>query len=152
MFYRRVFGFPRFGYTNPFNQLELLRRQMDQLSDAFDQGMAGAPPAGVFPLINLTEDQDKYYLKAEIPGVKNDDLNIQADGNSISVSGERKIEAEGDDVKYHRKEREAGKFSRMVSLPGDIDADKIDAQLKHGVLEVVIPKAEAVKPRQITVR
>lgn len=152
MFYRRVFGLPRVGYTSPFGQLELLRRQMDRLSEAFDMDVSGAPPAGVFPLINLTEDRDSYCLKAELPGVKAEALEIQADGNSISVSGERKIDAEGDGVKYHRKEREAGKFSRMVSMPGEIEADKIDAQLKNGILEIVIPKAEAVRPRQIAVK
>ena len=125
---------------------------MDRLSEAFDTDASSALPAGVYPLINLAEDRDNYYLKAELPGVKADVLDIQADGNSISLSGERKIETEGDAVKYHRKEREAGSFSRIVSLPGDIDADKIDAHMKNGILEVVIPKAETVKPKQINVK
>ena len=152
MFYRRVFEFPRAGYANPISQLDFLRRQMDQLSEAFDMNASTTPPAGVFPLINLTEDRDNYYLKAELPGVNADALDIQVDAKSLSLSGERKIETENNGVKYHRKEREAGKFSRMIGLPGEIDADKIDAQLKNGLLEIVIPKAEAVKPRQITVK
>lgn len=152
MIYRNIFGFPRSSFAHPFSQLENLRRQMDRLSEAFGPGFSALPAAGVFPPISLSEDRDNYYLDAELPGVKADALDIQADAKSLSLSGERKIETENDNVKYHRKEREAGKFSRMVSLPGEIDADRIEAQLKNGVLEVVIPKAEAVKPRQITIK
>ena len=152
MFYRRSFGYPSVGVYSPFNRFDSLRQQMDRLSEALDMGVSTPASAGVFPLVNLTEDQDNYYIKAELPGLKADALDIQADGQSISLSGERKIEAENDGVKYHRKEREAGKFSRMIGLPGEIDADKIDAQLKHGILEIVVPKAEAVKPKQITVK
>ena len=152
MFYRRVFGYPSVGFANPVSRLDHLKRQMDRLAEAFDMGAVGTPAAGVYPLINLTEDRDNYYLKAELPGVKADTLDIQADAKSLSLSGERKIETANNGVKYHRKERESGKFSRMIGLPGEIDAAKIDAKLKHGVLEIAIPKAEAVKPRQITVK
>ena len=85
-------------------------------------------------LINLSEDTENYYVRAELPGVKGDDLDIKADGRSISLSGERKIEIEGNGVKYHRREREAGKFARMVSLPGEIDSEKVGASLKDGLL------------------
>jgi len=152
MFYKRVFGIPRAGFASPFSQFELLRQQMERLSEAFDLGTSSTPSAGVFPLINLTEDRNNYYIKAELPGVKASVLDIQAKDKSISVSGERKIEAEIDDVKYHRKEREEGKFSRMISLPGEIDEEKIDAQLKSGILKIVVPKSEAAKPRKITVK
>jgi HSP20 family protein len=125
---------------------------MDRLSEAFDTGATPTLPAGVFPLIKLTEDQDGYCVKAEIPGVKSDALEIHASAKSLSISGERVIEAEGNEIKYHRKEREAGKFSRMISLPDDVDAGKIDANLKDGILTISLPKAEAVRPRQITVK
>jgi HSP20 family protein len=125
---------------------------MDRLSEAFDPGLSHTLPAGVFPLINLTEDGDNYYLRAELPGLKADALNIQADAKGLSISGERVIEAEGEAIKYHRKEREAGKFSRMIRLPGEVDSAKIDASLNDGILKIVIPKAEAVKPRRITIQ
>jgi len=107
--------------------------------------------AGVFPLINLTEDRDNYYVRAEMPGVKADELDIQATVNSLSISGERKIPSEGENVKYHRREREAGTFSRIVSLPGEVDMDKVEASHENGILTVMTPKAEAAKPKQIRV-
>ena len=108
--------------------------------------------AGVFPLINLTEDKDNYYVRAEMPGLKADDISISVANNNLSISGERKIASEGENVRYHRREREAGTFNRIVALPGDVDADKVEANHVNGVLTVVIPKAEAAKPKQITVR
>jgi len=80
------------------------------------------------------------------------DLDIQATANSISITGERKLPSENKDARWHRREREAGKFSRMISMPGEIDPNKVDASLVNGILTVVVPKAEVSKPRQITVR
>lgn len=152
MIYRRVFDSPFTGWSSPFSELERMRRQMDNLMQGISGDVARSVPAGVFPLVNLSEDTENYYVRAELPGVKGDDLDIKADGRSISLSGERKIEIEGNGVKYHRREREAGKFARMVSLPGEIDPEKVSASLKDGLLKVVVPKAEAVKPRAIKVQ
>jgi HSP20 family protein len=105
----------------------------------------------VFPLVNLTEDKDNYYVRAELPGVKADELDIQATANNLAISGERKIAAAAEGARYHRREREAGTFSRMIGLPGDIDTAKVNAQLQNGILTVVVPKAEVAKPKQITV-
>jgi len=117
MIYRRMFGLPTWNVRSPFHELARMRQQMDNyLSNASGSSLPNLH-AGVFPSINLTEDQDHYYVRAELPGISADDLDIQANGNSLSISGERKIEAEKDSVRYHRKEREAGKFSRAVSLP-----------------------------------
>jgi HSP20 family protein len=110
------------------------------------------PQAGVFPLINLTEDRNSYFIRAELPGVKAEELNIQATGNNISIAGERKIASEEEGAKYHRKEREAGSFSRAIALPGDVDTGKIEAKLTDGVLTLTVAKAEAAKPKQITVQ
>jgi HSP20 family protein len=152
MIYRRVFGLPTSRLRSPFEQLEGMRRQMDRWYEDLSTSPFQSDTAGVFPLINLTEDKDKYYLRAELPGVKSNELDIQATGNTISISGERKISAQAENVKYHRKEREAGKFSRAFSLPGDIDHDKVTADLKDGILTVTIPKAEVAKPKQIAVK
>ena len=110
------------------------------------------PQAGVFPLINLTEDKNNYYVRAELPGVKGEELDIQATSNNITIAGERKIAAEGEETRYHRREREAGKFSRAIGLPDEVDPDKVDAKLEDGVLTIVVSKAEAIKPKQITVK
>ena len=82
---------------------------------------------------------------------KSDALDIQATGKTISISGERKIIKENDTARYHRREREAGKFSRVMAMPSDIDPDRIEARLENGILTVMVPKSEAAKPRQIKV-
>ena len=151
MIYRRVFGVPTTEYRSPFSELERMQRNMNRLMDAFSGQTVAGRTAGVFPLVNLTEDSDNYYVRAELPGLKSDELNIQAERNTISLSGERKIAAEGDNVKYHRREREAGTFSRVIGLPGEADPDKVEAGLVDGILSITIPKAEAAKPKQITV-
>jgi HSP20 family protein len=152
MIYRSMFGLPSWRVRTPFDELDRMRQEMDRLSEAFTGRRAGRLSAGVFPLVNLTEDAESYYIRAELPGIKADDLDIQVTGNSVSLAGERKIAAEGDGVKYHRREREGGTFSRMMTLPGDIDAEKVEADLVNGVLTLKIAKAEAAKPKQITVR
>ena len=107
--------------------------------------------AGVFPLLNLTEDKDNYYIRAELPGMKAEDLGIQIADKTLTISGERKIPEEGGKIRYHRRERDAGRFSRAIGLPGEIDNDRIEAQMRDGLLTVIIPKAEVAKPKQITV-
>jgi HSP20 family protein len=102
--------------------------------------------------MNVTHDQDNYYVRAELPGLKADDLDISVTGETLSISGERKLPVEDEKAQYHRREREAGSFSRIVSLPGQIDAKKVEARCTNGVLTVTLPKAEAAKPKQITIK
>ena len=151
MIYRRFFNVPTWRFRSPLEELHRMRQQLDQLFED-----AAAPhqrlSAGVFPLINLTEDKDNYYIRAELPGVKGEELDIQVTGNNLGISGERKIAAEKEGAKYHRREREAGRFSRMIGLPGDINADKVNAKIENGILTVVVAKAEAAKPKQISVK
>ena len=149
MIYRRLFDFPTWRLRSPWDELHRMRQQLEQM---FDEAPYQRASAGVFPLINLTEDKNNYYVRAELPGVKADELDIQASANNIAISGERKIAAEDQSARYHRREREAGSFSRMISLPGDIDTNKVDAKLENGILTVVISKAEAAKPKQITIK
>jgi len=127
-----------------------MRQQMDRLVEEA-RAPYQAPQAGVFPLTNLSEDKDNYYVRAELPGVKGDELDIQVTGQNLAISGERKISSEQDGARYHRREREGGTFSRMIGLPGDINRDNVDAKLENGILTVVVPKAEIAKPKQITV-
>jgi HSP20 family protein len=126
---------------------------MDQLSGHFRRSAFAqeSPFAGVFPLINLTEDPSHYYIRAELPGIKADALDVQVVGKKVALSGERNAESPEDGVRYHRRERDAGKFSRVVTLPKDIQADKVEAKLAHGLLTLTIPKSEAAKPRQISI-
>jgi len=152
MFYRRLFDFPTRGLRSPLTELDRLRQQMEKWQGALSEGAFPIPAAGVFPLTNVTEDKDNYYVRAELPGIKSDELDIQVTVKGISISGERKIPVEGNNVKYHRREREAGKFSRTINLPEDVDVNKVDASLKNGILTVTIPKAEIAKPRQISIK
>ena len=152
MIYRSMYGVPAWRVRSPFNELDRMQRQMDRLFNAFGGQREGQISAGVFPPINLSEDQENYFVRAELPGIQADKLDIQATGNSLSLSGERKITEEGNGVRYHRREREGGTFSRVITLPGDIDAGKVDAELANGILTIKIAKAEEAKPKQITVR
>ena len=136
MLYRRMFDFPTWRFRSPFEEPERLRRQMERRVDEFTGTPFQLARAGVFPLINLTEDKDNYYARAELPGLKADELDIQATANSVAISGERKIPKEEEGAKYHRREREAGKFSRMIALSGEINADKVEANLSNGILTV----------------
>lgn len=128
-----------------------MRRQVDRLYQGLFSPSARTG-AGVFPLINLTEGKERYTIRAELPGVGSEELDIQATANTLSLSGERKIPAEDSEAKYHRRERESGRFSRVISLPGEINPDKVEASLVNGILTIVVSKAEASKPRQISVR
>lgn len=150
MIYRRLFNVPTWRVSSPFDELERLRQRMDRLYEDAVGAHRGAQ-AGVFPLINLSEDKDNYYIRAELPGVKADELDIQATANNIAISGERKITAEDEGARYHRREREAGTFSRVIGLPAEVDSDKVDAKLENGILRIVVPKAEIAKPKQIAV-
>lgn len=152
MIYRSMFGVPTWRSGGPFEEMDRIRRQMDRVLEAFGGEQTARISAGVFPLINLSEDQGNYYIRAELPGIEAEQLDIQATANGLSLSGERMIAQEGNGVKYHRREREGGSFSRMITLPGEIDSDKIDAELVNGILTVKVAKAEAAKPKQIAIR
>jgi len=151
MIYRRIFGVPGWETKNPFSELENMRRQVDRLYQGLFSSSA-QPAAGVFPLTNLTEGKDRYMIRAELPGVSSDELDIQATASTLSLAGERKIPEENNGAKYHRRERESGRFSRVISLPGEINPDKVEASLVDGILTIVVSKAEASMPRQIRVR
>ncbi len=147
----RGFGWPGWGWRVP-TELDRMRREMDRLFEGVTGGLSREPAAGVFPLTNVTEDTKNYYVRAELPGIKANELDISVTGEGISISGERKFASEKKDARYHRREREAGKFSRVISLPGHIDTDKVEANCTDGILTVVLPKQAAAKAKQISVK
>jgi HSP20 family protein len=124
---------------------------MDRLLETFADRPSAVFSAGVFPAINFTEDQNHYYLRAELPGVQSEDLDIQATAKNLTISGQRRIDPEDASARYHRREREAGKFSRAFAMPKEIDTDRVEARLVSGVLTVKAPKAESAKPRRIQI-
>ncbi len=136
----------------PFREMEQLRREMDRLWDQTIFPGRWRGRAGVFPLVNISEDQDHIFVRAELAGLKPEDIDITFQDNSLTLRGERKIPTEEKVVGYHRREREAGTFRRLIRLPGRIDPAKVDAVFKDGVLTITLAKPEETKPKQITVK
>ena len=152
MMVSRIYNRPRVAWRHPLMDPERILRQMDRLTRAV-MGRPGArwtSPA-VFPAVNITEDTDHYRIRAELPGLKAEEISLQIKGRNLMISGERRIPAEDGEARYHRREREAGRFSRVIGLPGEVDADHVDAKMVNGVLAVTLAKPEAAKPKQISV-
>ena len=112
----------------------------------------GEVGTGVFPPLNVTQDADNFYLRAEVPGIKPDELSISAVRNRVTLAGKREIQREHERVSYHRKERAEGSFNRTVTLPTEVDTGRVDARYADGILTLTLPKADEAKPRQIAVR
>ena len=151
MLVRRVWP-SRPTFDGSFSDFDQIRREMLRLLDASTGDGAPDQGAGVFPPMNITQDDENFYLRAEIPGIKPAELSISALRNRVSISGKREIPREHDRVSYHRKERPEGGFNRAVTLPTEVDAERVDAHYTDGILTLTLPKAEQLKPRQIAVR
>jgi len=104
------------------------------------------------PLVDISEDEKEYLIKAEIPEMKKEDIKISVQDNVLSISGERKYEKEEKGKKYHRVERAYGSFMRSFTLPEDADGTKVNAEYKDGVLKVHLSKSEKAKPKAIEVK
>lgn len=142
-----------YGSRDPLDPGRLLR-DFERLLDAVTASPWSAQreaTAGVFPALNISKDKERYYVRAELPGVRADELSITTEGNKLCLSGERKIPAEKG-VSYHRRERTAGTFSRTITLPGPFDPEHVEAKYAPGVLSITLPLAESMKARRITVR
>ena len=104
------------------------------------------------PLVDISEDQKEYLIKAEIPEMKKEEMKISVQDNVLTISGERKYEKEETGKKYHRVERAYGSFMRSFTLPEDADGGRVGAEYKDGVLKVHLPKSEKAKPKSIEVK
>lgn len=104
------------------------------------------------PLVDITEDEKEYIVKAEIPEMKKEEIKINVHDDVMSISGERKYEKEEKGKKYHRVERSYGSFMRSFTLPEDADGAKVNAEYKEGVLTVHLPKSAKAKPKAIEVK
>jgi HSP20 family protein len=125
---------------------------MNRVFDNYGTGRSRWPfsrPAS-FPAMNVWDAGETVCVEAEIPGVAKDDLEIFAVGNELTLKGRRKA-MEGQ-LTYHRQERGTGEFTRVLTLPFDVNADRVEAVLNHGVLTVRLPKADTAKPKKITVK
>lgn len=146
-------GWPsRPTFDDAFADFDQVRNEMMRLFDSVTGDSFRSVGAGVFPPMNITQDNDNFYLSAELPGIVPSELSITAVKNRISIAGRREIKLENERVSYHRRERPDGSFNRTVTLPSDVDAARVDARYTDGILSLTLPKAEEAKPRQIKVK
>jgi len=133
------------------SEFDRLRQEMERLTNLFPSGQEPFL-SRVYPGLNLTEEGDNFLVRAELPGVKGENLDVSVVEGQLVIRGERKIEAEGEEINYHRREREAGFFRRTIGLPSKVAPDKVSASMKNGVLTITLPKSEEAKPRKIAVK
>jgi HSP20 family protein len=133
-------------------EMERLQREMNRLySDFFGRGESTFR-LGVFPHVNVSEDSENLYVRAELPGIMPEDIEISVQGETLTLRGEKKLPEAGENVNYHRREREGGLFRRIISLPTKINPEAVDARFTNGVLKVILPKAPEVRPKEIKVK
>jgi HSP20 family protein len=129
-----------------------LRDAMDRLfEDSVIRPFNGFATVTTFP-VDLTESKDGYVLKASLPGMKPEDITIEATAEDVTIRGETKQSTEQKDAEYLRRELRYGKLQRTFSLPLAIDPNKVEATFEHGVVTVTLPKSEVVKPKTITIK
>jgi len=140
--------FASWPYSSLFEDLARMQEEAGAL-------LPGAPAArrgGVFPAVNIYGDGESFLVRAEIPGIDKDSLEITASGDQLTMRGERKIDPADSKCCYHRSEREGGRFRRVVTLPERVDSSKVQATYRSGVLEILLPRAEESKSRKISIQ
>ncbi len=147
----RWYNRPEFGWP-AVDEMERLQREMNQLYSSFFGRRSMQPRAAVFPALNVTENENNLYLRAELPGLKAEDIEISVEGDTLTLRGERKPEEPSEKISYHRREREMGRFRRVISFPTRINPEGVEAVFRNGVLKLILPKAEEAKPKQIQVK
>jgi HSP20 family protein len=138
----------------PFRELSSLQNEMNRLfNSVFDSppGNGGNVARRWMPAMDLLETDEHFVLRADLPGMSEDDVKIELEDGTLTLSGERNAEHETKGEGYYRVERAFGTFSRSLSLPKGVDADGVTARFDNGVLEVRIPKPEERKPRRIEI-
>jgi len=137
-----------------FDGLDRFHSRVNNLlneSFGLSSGRGSAAEDRYHPAVDILESQDAYLLRAELPGMKKEDFNLELKDGTLTLSGERRAEEPADGVKYRSVERVAGKFTRSFNLPRTVRQDGIKASYRDGILEIHVPKAEEAKPRQIEV-
>ena len=137
---------------DPFGEVMTLREAMNSLFEDSFVNPATARNVNLGMPLDVAETQAAFIVEASLPGVKAEDLDITIQNNVLTISGEtRQQKANGEKQNYHRVERRYGRFSRSISLPTQVQSDKVAAELTNGILRLEIPKAEAARPRKISV-
>ena len=136
-----------------FGRLSDLRDEIDRLFDSplTELTRTSQLLSGWTPALDVFEEKDNFVVKAELPGMKKEDIEVSFHDGSLSISGERKSETKHEDAEVYRAERFFGRFQRTVTLPAPVAVDKVKAAYKDGVLTITLPKTEEAKPKQIDV-
>lgn len=139
---------------DPFREVMSFRSAIDRMFDEtfFNRQADFEGQLGWSPLLDVAETVDEFLVKASLPGIEPDDLEITYNNNVLTIKGETQAERELEEQRYHLRERRSGSFSRSISLPNTVDADHIQASYTAGVLTLHLPKLEEAKPRRIQVR
>ena len=140
----------RFQRPSIWQEMDQLQREMNRLFNASSKGRVFTAPS--YPAINIWTNDEGQLISAEMPGVNPEDIDIDVTGDAVSISGERKPDKVMKDAHYHRRERSYGSFSRTVQLPFMVDTNKVEASFKNGILMISLPRAEADKPKKITIK
>jgi HSP20 family protein len=137
---------------NPFQELDEVRNRLSELFGGFPiRFPANGKTLEWLPLVDITEDDQEYLFKADLPDVKKGDVKVTIENGVLSISGERKTETEEKKRKFHRLERFFGRFERTFTVPEDADTKKIMAQFRDGVLQVHLPKRPIAKPKPVAI-
>jgi len=141
---------------DPFKEMDDLQKRLTSFFGLSPQrtvnGKEDMTVAQWLPLVDITEDEKQYLIKAELSEVKKEDVKVTVESGVLTISGERKFEKEEKDKKYHRIERSYGSFTRSFSVPDDANASKVSAEFKDGVLTVYLAKSEKARPKSIEVK
>jgi len=142
-------------WTDPFRDIAVLQDRMNRLfGDILDRGHTGGEgmEKGTWmPNVDIYETKDSICVRAELPGVEKDAVSVEVKEGVLTLRGERKFEKEVKEENYHRIERSYGTFHRSFTLPSTVDAEKVSARMKDGVLELNLPKKEQARPKQIKI-
>jgi HSP20 family protein len=139
----------------PARELQSIQQEMNRLfGTVFDSqtGEGGGFPRRWIPAMDLTEEGEQFVLRADLPGLDEQDVQIELDDRVLTVSGERRSEQESRRDGHYRVERASGKFARSLTLPEGVDPETIEATFEKGVLEVRIPKPEQRRPRRVPIK
>jgi HSP20 family protein len=150
----KLIQYQRPGLAWPgFGRLSSLRDELDRLFESPWTELARTSQlvSGWIPALDVYEDKENFIVKAELPGMKKENINVSLHDGSLSLSGERKSETKAEDAEVRRAECFYGRFQRTISLPAPVAADKVKAQHKDGILTITLPKTEEAKPKQIDV-
>lgn len=141
---------------NPWKELEEMEKRLTSVFGPSPSGVTDNKEAMSVaqwsPLVDITEDEKEYIVKAEIPEMKKEDIKINVHDDVLAITGERQYEKEEKGKKYHKVERAYGSFMRRFSLPEDADGSKVSAEYKDGILNVHLPKSEKAKPKAIEIK